>query len=120
MKMRKVYDIVLEAHDRAIAKIKPGIPLKEIDAVARDYIKASGYGDNFGHGLGHGVGLEVHEAPRVSPLSKGLTEVGMVFTVEPGIYLPGLGGIRIEDIVVVTADGCRTLTRLPKKYRSFI
>ena len=120
VKMRKVYDIVLEAHDRAIAKIKPGIPLKEIDAVARDYIKASGYGDNFGHGLGHGVGLEVHEAPRVSPLSKGLTEVGMVFTVEPGIYLPGLGGIRIEDIVVVTADGCRTLTRLPKKYRSFI
>jgi Xaa-Pro aminopeptidase len=117
--IRKVYDIVLEAHDRAIAKIKPGIAFSEIDAAARDYISSSGYGANFGHGLGHGVGLEVHEAPRISPLSKGLTEVGMVFTVEPGIYLPGLGGVRIEDIVVVTADGCRILTRLPKKYRTF-
>jgi Xaa-Pro aminopeptidase len=118
-KIRKVYDIVLEAHDRAIAKIKPGIAFSEIDAAARDYISCSGYGANFGHGLGHGVGLEVHEAPRISPLSKGLTEVGMVFTVEPGIYLPGLGGVRIEDIVVVTADGCRILTRLSKKYRTF-
>ena len=116
-KMRKVFDIVLEAHDRAIEIIKPGVPLKEIDAAARDFISSCGYGDSFGHGLGHGVGLEVHEAPRVSPLSKGLTEVGMVFTVEPGIYLPGLGGVRIEDIVVVTEEGCRILTRLPKDFR---
>ena len=116
-KIRKVFDIVLEAHDRAIAQIKPGVPLKDIDAAARDYIAECGYAEFFGHGLGHGVGLEVHEAPRVSPLSKGLTEVGMVFTVEPGIYLPDLGGVRIEDIVVVTEDGCRVLTRLPKKYR---
>lgn len=116
-KLRKVFDIVLEAHDRAIAMVKPGIPLKDIDAVARDYIKNCGFGEYFGHGLGHGVGLEVHEAPRVSPLSKGLTEIGMVFTVEPGIYLPDLGGVRIEDIVVVTEDGCRILTRLPKNFR---
>lgn len=116
--IRKVYDIVLESHDRAIAQIRPGVLLKEIDAAARDYIKQRGYADYFGHGLGHGVGLEVHESPRVSPLSKGLTEVGMVFTVEPGIYLPGLGGVRIEDIVVVTEDGCRILTRLPKNFRS--
>ena len=116
-RMRKVFDIVLEAHDRAIAKIKPGVPLKDIDAVARDHITDCGYGDYFGHGLGHGVGLEVHEAPRVSPLSKGLTEVGMVFTVEPGIYLPDVGGVRIEDMVVVTENGCRILTRLPKKYQ---
>ena len=116
-RMRKVFDIVLEAHDRAITVIKPGVPLKDIDAVARDYIKDCGYGDYFGHGLGHGVGLEVHEGPRVSPLSKGLTEVGMVFTVEPGIYLPDIGGVRIEDMVVVTEDGCRILTRLPKNYQ---
>ena len=115
--MRAVFDIVLEAHDRAIAAIKPGVPLAEIDAAARDYIQESGYGDYFGHGLGHGVGLEVHEAPRVSPLSKGLTEVGMVFTVEPGIYLPDQGGVRIEDMVVVTETGCRILTRLPKEFR---
>jgi Xaa-Pro aminopeptidase len=114
--LRKIHDIVLKAHDLAIAKIKPGVLLKDIDAVARGYIDKSGYGAYFGHGLGHGVGLQVHEAPRVSPLSKGLTEVGMVFTVEPGIYLPGLGGVRIEDIIVVTSDGCRILTRLPKKY----
>lgn len=112
----KIFDIVLEAHDRAIAAVKPGVLLKDIDAVARDYITQAGYGEYFGHGLGHGVGLEVHEAPRVSPLSKGLTEAGMVFTVEPGIYLPGLGGVRIEDMVVVTEDGCRVLTRLPKQF----
>lgn len=116
-KLRNVFDVVLEAHDRAIAMIKPGVPLKDIDAVARDFITERGFGAYFGHGLGHGIGLEVHEAPRVSPLSKGLTETGMVFTVEPGIYLPGFGGVRIEDIVVVTEDGCRILTHLPKNFR---
>lgn len=109
-----IHAIVLAAHDLAIAAIKPGLPLRQIDAVARDYIVAQGYGERFGHGLGHGVGLEVHEYPTVSPRSEDVACAGMVFTVEPGIYLPGLGGVRIEDMVLVTADGCRRLTRLDK------
>ncbi|WP_303722646.1 Xaa-Pro peptidase family protein, partial [Malonomonas rubra] len=108
--LRRLHDVVLEAHDRAIAAVKPGERLADIDAVAREYIAAQGFGDYFGHGLGHGVGLEVHEWPRVSPQSKAVAEVGMVFTIEPGIYLPGKGGVRIEDIVAVTASGCRVLT----------
>jgi len=114
--LRRLHDIVLEAHDRAIAAVRPGEPLAKIDAVARDYIAAQGFGDFFGHGLGHGVGLEVHEWPRVSPQSKSVAEIGMVFTIEPGIYLPGKGGVRIEDIVAVTENGCRVLTHVPKSY----
>jgi len=114
--LRRLHDVVLEAHDRAIAAVGPGCPLRDIDAVARDYIAAQGYGEFFGHGLGHGVGLEIHEWPRVSPQSKVLAETGMVFTIEPGIYLPGTGGVRIEDIVAVTDDGCRVLTRVPKTF----
>jgi Xaa-Pro aminopeptidase len=113
-KLREIYAVVLEAHDRAIAAIRPGVPLREIDAVARDYIVEQGFGDYFGHGLGHGVGLEVHEFPTVSPRSEDVAEEGMVFTIEPGIYIPELGGVRIEDMVLVTADSCRTLTRLNK------
>ena len=113
-KLREIYAVVLEAHDRAIAAIRPGVPLKAIDAAARDYIVEQGFGDYFGHGLGHGVGLEVHEFPTVSPRSADVAEEGMVFTVEPGIYIPELGGVRIEDMVLVTADSCRTLTRLNK------
>ncbi len=109
-----IHAIVLAAHDLAIAAIKPGLPLRQIDAVARDHIVAQGYGEYFGHGLGHGVGLEVHEYPTVSPRSEEVASAGMVFTIEPGIYLPGLGGVRIEDMVLVTADGCRRLTRLDK------
>lgn len=115
--MQAIHDIVLKAHDLAIAAVKPGTPLKEIDRVARDYIGKNGYGACFGHGLGHGVGLEVHEYPRVSPQSEVSAEPGMVFTIEPGIYKPGLGGVRIEDIVVVTEIGCRCLTSLPKELR---
>lgn len=114
--LRRIHDIVLEAHDRAIAAVSPGMKLSEIDAVARSYIAAKGFGEFFGHGLGHGVGLEVHEWPRVSPQSQAMAEVGMVFTIEPGIYLPGTGGVRIEDIVAVTEKGCRVLTRVPKSY----
>ena len=115
--LRKVYDVVLEAHDRAIAAVRPGVPLRELDNIARAHIVASGYGENFGHGLGHGVGLDIHEEPRLSPRSDDLAEPGMVFTIEPGIYLPGVGGVRIEDMVQVTEGGCRVLTQLPKGYR---
>ena len=115
---RRVFDTVLAAHDRAIDGIRPGIPLRDIDAMARSYIVDQGFGDFFGHGLGHGVGLEVHEFPVVSPRSETLAEEGMVFTVEPGIYIPGDCGVRIEDMVVVTADGCRLLTQFPKQFRS--
>jgi Xaa-Pro aminopeptidase len=109
-----VYRIVKEAHDLAVDAVRPGIPLKELDAVARGFIARQGYGEFFGHGLGHGVGLDVHEKPVVSFRSEGSVLEGMVFTIEPGIYLPGLGGVRIEDTVCVTSNGCRLLTRVPK------
>ena len=107
----EIHAIVLEANRLAIKKVAPGVPLKDIDAAARNHIKKKGYGDKFGHGTGHGVGLEIHEAPNVSPRSKDVAREGMVFTIEPGIYLPGIGGVRIEDVVVVTKKGCKLLTR---------
>jgi Xaa-Pro aminopeptidase len=112
---REIYSVVREAHDRAIAAVKPGMSCCDLDAVARDYIRECGYGDYFGHGLGHGVGLEIHEKPTISPRSDMLIEEGMVFTIEPGIYIPGFGGVRIEDTVVALADGCRLLTQVPKE-----
>jgi len=114
LRLRDVYRIVKEAHDLAVAAVCPGIALRELDAVARDYISEEGYGQFFGHGLGHGVGLDVHEKPVVSFRSEGDIREGMVFTIEPGIYLPGVGGVRIEDTVCVTANGCRLLTRVSK------
>lgn len=113
----RVYDTVYQAQQLALAAIHPRVPLQEIDALARNYISAAGYGAFFGHGLGHGVGLEVHEYPTVSPRSLDSAQVGMVFTVEPGIYLPGKCGVRLEDMVVVTSDGCRKLTCIPKGLR---
>lgn len=112
---RKIYGIVNEAHDRAIAAVRPGISFTSLDAIARDFIADQGYGDFFGHGLGHGVGLDVHEKPTLSPRGEGVVEEGMVFTIEPGIYIPEWGGVRIEDTVVVTGDGCRLLTMVPKE-----
>jgi Xaa-Pro aminopeptidase len=112
---RVMHAIVKEAHDRAIAAVKPGILCRELDEVARSYIREQGYGEYFGHGLGHGVGLEIHEKPVVSPRSDTVIEAGMVFTIEPGIYIPGFGGVRIEDTVVVTAGGCVVLTKAPKE-----
>ena len=113
-KLEEIYDITLEAQLLAIGRIKPGVEAKEIDAVARDYIAAAGFGDQFNHGLGHGIGLNIHEGPRLSPSFEGVLQTGMVVTVEPGIYLPGFGGVRIEDDVLITAEGCEVLSNLPK------
>ncbi len=115
--LRQIFDIVLEAHDLAIKVLQPGMALAELDAVARDFINRKGFGSNFGHGLGHGVGLEIHEYPGVSPQAVDTLVEGMVVTVEPGVYLPGRGGVRIEDTVVVTATGCELLTSIPKTFR---
>ncbi len=120
VELHTIFDTVLEAHDRALAAVAPGVALAELDRLARDHITACGYGDYFGHGLGHGVGLEVHEAPTVSPRSTAIAEAGMVFTVEPGIYVPGVGGVRIEDMVLVTAAGHRSLTKIPKTFRNIL
>lgn len=111
---REIYSVVLEAHDRAIAAVTPGMSFRDLDAVARDYIRECGFGEYFGHGLGHGVGLEIHEKPTISPRSDMSIEEGMVFTIEPGIYIPGFGGVRIEDTVVALSEGCRSLTQVPK------
>ena len=116
-KLRQIFDIVLEAHDSALAAVRPGMQLADLDAVARDYITAKGYGDFFGHGLGHGVGLEIHEFPAVSSRSEVSLCEGMVITVEPGIYLPAVGGVRIEDTIVVTSEGYESLTSIPKEFR---
>ena len=114
-RQREIYSIVKEAHDLAVAAVRPGMPLKELDATARDFIEMKGYGRYFGHGLGHGVGLEVHEKPVVSSRGEGVVEEGMVFTIEPGIYIPEWGGVRIEDTVLVESNGCRVLTKVPKE-----
>lgn len=117
-RLRHIFDVVLVAHDQALAAVRPGVSLQEIDGIARRVIETTGYGDYFGHGLGHGVGLEVHEFPTLSPRSEDIAEVGMVVTIEPGIYVPELGGVRIEDMVLVTADGGRCLTQISKAFRS--
>jgi Xaa-Pro aminopeptidase len=111
---RRIYSIVKEAHDRAISSIQPGVGFQEIDRAARCYIDEQGYGSRFGHGLGHGVGLAVHEEPRISFHSSGIAEPGVVFTVEPGIYIPEWGGVRIEDMVLVKARSCEVLTKIDK------
>jgi len=113
-KMEEVYNIVLDAQLSALAALKPGLPGKAVDKVARDVIAKAGYGQYFGHGLGHGVGLMVHEAPRLSVKAEMILEPGMVVTVEPGIYLPGIGGVRIEDTCLVTETGCEVLFAAPK------
>jgi Xaa-Pro aminopeptidase len=112
-KIAEVYEIVENAQAVAIRAVRPGMALAELDAVARSFIEQVGYGEFFGHGLGHGVGLEVHESPTVSRFGKGEIQPGMVFTVEPGIYLPEIGGVRIVDMVVATREGCRLLTKSP-------
>jgi Xaa-Pro aminopeptidase len=116
--MAKIYNIVKEAQEAATAACKPGITVGELDDVARNHIKEKGYGEQFSHGLGHGIGLEVHEAPSVrnkGPSKDIKLQPGMVITIEPGIYLPGVGGVRIEDTVVVTSQGHENLTNRPKE-----
>ena len=112
--MRRVYNIVLEAQLAGINAAKPGITGKELDAVSRSIIEKAGYGDNFGHSLGHGVGMEIHEEPFASPKQKTVLKAGEVVTVEPGIYLAGKFGVRIEDFVILTENGCRNLTKCEK------
>ena len=115
--LREIYDVVLEAHDLALDALMPSVKASEIDAIARQHIEQKGYGAYFGHGLGHGVGLEIHEMPTLSPRSEAFLTAGMVFTIEPGIYIPAVGGVRIEDTVVMTVDGYRRLTKIPKTFR---
>ncbi|MFH1640403.1 MAG: M24 family metallopeptidase, partial [Candidatus Omnitrophota bacterium] len=108
--IRRVYDIVLEAQERAIKEIKAAVNIDKIDRVARQYIAQRKYGGFFGHNLGHGIGLEVHEAPNISGEEKNKLKAGMVFTVEPAIYIPKKFGIRIEDVVLTTKEGVEVLS----------
>lgn len=112
--MEKVYNTVLQAQKAGIAATRPGVLGKEIDAAARKVIVDAGYGEYFGHGYGHSLGMEIHESPYCSPKGENTMEVGMVSSAEPGIYLPGKFGVRIEDVVVFTPDGCEVLTKSPK------
>jgi Xaa-Pro aminopeptidase len=115
-RLERVYHTVLNAQQAAIAAIRPGVKCCDVDQVARKFIADAGYGKRFGHGLGHGIGLDIHEQPRLAPKSTTELKAGMVVTVEPGIYLPGWGGVRIEDDVLVTRDGCEVLSAsLPKR-----
>jgi Xaa-Pro aminopeptidase len=117
--VRRVYDAVRDAHAAAVAAVRPGIETSAVDAAARDLLRDRGLGDAFGHGTGHGLGLDVHEEPRIGKPRADVPPVtlapGMVFTIEPGAYLPGFGGVRIEDDVLVTDSGCELLTTLPRE-----
>lgn len=114
--LKMIYDTVLEAQLRGVKGIKPGMTGKDADALTRDYISEKGYGEYFGHSTGHGLGLEVHEEPRLSHLSESVLEPGMVVTVEPGIYIPGVGGCRIEDDIVITETGNERMTNVTKEF----
>jgi Xaa-Pro aminopeptidase len=115
---RRLYAAVYDAQQAAIAAIRPGVETSAIDAAARNVLQERGLGDAFGHGTGHGLGLDVHEEPRITRARSDVASIplepGMVFTVEPGAYLPGLGGVRIEDDVLVTETGCEVLTDVPR------
>ena len=115
-RLRELYDVCLEAQLAAVDGIKPGMTGAEADALARTIIDAAGYGDHFGHGLGHGVGLAIHEEPRLSRESPDVLEAGNIVTIEPGIYVPGLGGVRIEDLAVVRENGVEILTGFRKDF----
>ena len=110
-KIKEIYSIVRAAQSAAIEKIRPGAKISEIDLAGRGYIARKGYGKFFGHSLGHGIGMDVHEEPSISKRNDNILKSGMVFTIEPAIYLPKFGGVRVEDMVLVTDKGCEVLTR---------
>lgn len=112
--MKKVYEIVLEAQLSGIAAAKPGVPGRDIDAAGRDVIVKAGYGEYFGHGFGHSLGLDVHESPSASPSESAVMPEGAVISAEPGIYIPGSFGVRIEDVLHLRGDGCEIITKAPK------
>ena len=114
-KAKEVFEIVLEANKRAINTVKPGVRFCDIDAAARDYIASKGYGEYFTHRTGHSIGIDVHDYGDVSAINKDVVEPGMIFSIEPGIYLPGEIGVRIEDLVLVTEDGCEVLNKADKE-----
>jgi Xaa-Pro dipeptidase len=118
--LEEIYPIVLEAQQEAIATIAPGIPMAQIDLAARKVITRKGYGEYFIHRTGHGIGLSIHEPPSLHNQNQTILTEGMVVTIEPGIYLPGVGGVRIEDDVVVTANGAHVLTHYPKSYADMV
>jgi Xaa-Pro aminopeptidase len=113
-RLEEIYTVVQRAQEAAVRAVRPGVRGQDVDRAARSVIELCGYGDQFNHGLGHGIGLEVHEAPAVRMNSETILEPGMVFTLEPGIYIPGWGGVRIEDDVLVLADGCEVLSNVPR------
>ena len=111
----EIYNIVLKAQEAAVRSSKPGITCGEIDLTARNIIEEAGYGEYFTHRLGHGLGINIHEYPSINSTNKLVLQEGMVYTIEPGIYIPGKVGIRIEDDVVITKNGAETLTKYPKE-----
>ena len=115
--LSRILRVARAAQRAALRVIRPGVAAARVDAAARKVISDAGYGRQFAHGLGHGVGLEVHEGPVLSPRSKDRLRAGMVVTVEPGIYLPGVGGVRVEDMVLVTREGGRVLTHVTREPR---
>lgn len=114
-RQKKVYETVLRAQQTALEGIRPGMTGREVDALARDVIESAGYGEYFSHSLGHSLGLEIHESPNFSSKEEQVIKPGMVITVEPGIYIEGFGGVRIEDVVIITENGCENITHSPKK-----
>jgi Xaa-Pro aminopeptidase len=114
-RQKEVYQAVKDAHDKAISTVRPGVRAEQVDSAARKIIEKAGMGKYFKHGTGHGVGLAVHEEPRIAPKQDVIAEAGMVFTIEPGVYIPGWGGVRIEDTIRVTRQGCEPLSSVPKE-----
>ena len=111
---KKIYNIVLSAQLSVLENLRPGMMCKDVDRIARDYISAQGYGEYFGHGLGHGVGLYIHESPAFNTRDASIVRPNMIETDEPGIYLPGKYGVRIEDMILITDNGCESLAASPK------